>query len=174
MRLPDAALRGPEGRIAMLSIGKLAVGQAGYYLDQAQTMVSRARAVSSGVEDYYLGGPEAPGTWTGTGARPLGLDGTVDAVRLDRVLAGDDPASGAPLGRVVPRRVPGFDLTFSAPKSVSVLYGVGDDELRATIQGAHDRAVREALAYVERHAGVTRRGAGGATVISGRGLVAAA
>ena len=39
------------------------------------------------------------------------------------------------------RRVPGFDLTFSAPKSVSVLFGVGGDELRAAIQGAHDQAV---------------------------------
>ena len=40
----------------MLSIGKLAVGQAGYYLEQAQGSVTRAGAVSSGVEDYYLGG----------------------------------------------------------------------------------------------------------------------
>jgi hypothetical protein len=78
----------------MRSIGELAVGQAGYYLDQAQTMVSRARAVSSGVEDYYLGGPEAPGTWTGNGAR-LGLDGRVNAARLDRVLAGEHPGSSA-------------------------------------------------------------------------------
>ena len=94
--------------------------------------------------------------------RALGLGGTVDALRLDRVLSGCAPASGEPLGRVVPRRVPGFDLTFSAPKSVSVLFGVGDDEMRGAIQDAHDQAVREALAYVEREAGVTRRGAGGA------------
>src|SRR3954462_2478880 len=103
----------------MLSIGKLAVGQAGYYLDQAQTMVSRARAVSSGVEDYYLGGPEAHGTWIGNGARLLGLDGMIDAARRDRVLGGEHPASGEPLVRVLRERVPGFDLTFSAPKSVS-------------------------------------------------------
>jgi conjugative relaxase-like TrwC/TraI family protein len=75
---------------------------------------------------------------------------------------------------VVPRRVPGFDLTFSAPKSVSVLFGVGDDGMRAAIQDAHDQAVREALAYVEREAGVTRRGAGGAVAIAGRGLIGAA
>ena len=68
----------------------------------------------------------------------------------------------------------GFDLTFSAPKSVSVLFGVGDDEMRAAIQDAHDQAVREALGYVEREAGVTRRGAGGAAAIAGRGLIAAA
>jgi conjugative relaxase-like TrwC/TraI family protein len=158
----------------MLSIGKLAVGQAEYYLEQAQGSVTRAGSVSSGVEDYYLSGPEAAGVWVGDGVRGLGLGGTVDALRLDRVLSGRAPASGEPLGRVVSRRVPGFDLTLSAPKSVSVLFGIGGDELRAAIQGAHDRALAEALAYVERKAGVTRRGAGGAVAITGRGLIGAA
>jgi len=114
----------------VLSIGKLAVGQADYYLEQARGSVTRVGAVSSGMEDYYLRGPEAPGSWAGSGVRALGLGGTVDALRLDRVLSGCAPGSGEPLGRVVPRRVPGFDLTFSAPKSVSVLFGVGGDDLR--------------------------------------------
>jgi len=157
-----------------LSIGKLAVGHADDYLEQAQGSVTRAGAVSSGVEDYYLGGPEAPGSWVGSGSRGLGLDGTVDAVRLDRVLGGRHPATDGSLGRVVPRRVPGFDLTFSAPKSVSVLFGIGGDELRGAIQRAHDQAVVDALAYVEREAGVTRRGAGGAVAIAGRGSIGAA
>lgn len=158
----------------MLSIGKLAVGQADYYLEQAQGSVTRAGAVASGVEDYYLHGAEAPGEWIGDGTRALGLGGTVDALRLDRVLSGCASASGEPLGRVVPLRVPGFDLTFSAPKSVSVLFGVGGDTMRGAIREAHDQAVREALAYVEREAGVTRRGAGGAVAIAGRGLIGAA
>jgi conjugative relaxase-like TrwC/TraI family protein len=130
--------------------------------------------VRSGVEDYYLGGPEAPGAWIGAGTRPLGLVGKVDAGRLDRVLAGEHPASGEPLGRVVRQRVPGFDLTFSAPKSVSVLFGVGDDALRGVIRDAHDQAVGEALGYLEREAVATRRGAGGMNVIAGRGLIGAA
>src|SRR4051794_2067114 len=158
----------------MLSIGKLAVGQSDYYLEQARGAVTRAGALRSGVEDYYLGGPEAVGTWIGDGVRALGLDGEVDGVRLDRVLAGEHPANGAPLGRVVAGRVPGFDLTFSAPKSVSVLFGIGDDELRHAIRDAHDAAVEEALGYVGREAAMTRRGRGGAHVIAGRGLVAAA
>ena len=158
----------------MLSIGKLAVGQADYYLEQAQGSVTRAGAVSTGVENYYLQGSEAAGAWVGDGVRALGLGGTVDALRLDRVLSGCAPASGEPLGRVVPRRVPGFDLTFSAPKSVSVLFGVGDEEMRAAIQDAHDQAVREALSYMEREAGVTQRGAGGSVAIAGRGLIGAA
>ncbi len=136
--------------------------------------MTRASSVSSGVDDYYLSGPEAPGVWTGAGARMLGLGGEVDAVRLDRVLSGLHPAPGEALGRIVARRVPGFDLTFSAPKSVSVLFGVGDARLRAAIRDAHDRAVDDALSYVEGEAGVTRRGAGGTAVIRGRGLIAAA
>ena len=59
----------------MLSIGKLATGQADYYLEQAHGSVTRAAAVSSGVEDYYLGGPEAPGEWVGAGGAALGLRG---------------------------------------------------------------------------------------------------
>ena len=83
-------------------------------------------------------------------------------LRLDRVLAGEHPASGEPLGRVVRGRVPGFDLTFSAPKSVSVLFGIGDDVLRRAIRDAHDQAVGEALGYLEREAAVTRAGGWGA------------
>src|SRR3954468_5638338 len=128
----------------MLSIGKLAVGQADYYLEQAHGAVTHAGSVRSGVEDYYLGGPEAPGAWIGAGTRPLGLQGKVDAARLDRVLAGEHPVSGEPLGRMVRQRVPGFELTFSAPKSVSVLLGVGDDAMRSVIRDAHDRAVGDA------------------------------
>src|SRR3954453_12655378 len=158
----------------MLSIGKLATGQAEYYLEQAHGSVTRAAAVSSGVEDYYLGGPEADGIWAGAAAGTLGLRGTVGARELDRVLNGEHPASGEPLGRVLTARVPGFDLTFSAPKSVSVLFGTGDDQLRATLRDAHDQPVADGLGYMERAVAVTRRGPGGVHAIAGNGLIAAA
>ena len=51
----------------MLSLGKLATGQARYYLDQAHGSLTRAQSVASGVEDYYLAGPEADGLWMGVG-----------------------------------------------------------------------------------------------------------
>ena len=157
----------------MLSIGKLATGQARYYLEQANGSLTRTAAVSSGVEDYYLAGPEAAGAWTGAAAAALGLKGEVDATALDRVLSGEHPASGAALGRVLAARRPGFDLTFSAPKSVSVLFGVGDDALRTVLRDAHDRAVLDALGYMEREAAVTRRGPAGVHAIAGNGFVAA-
>ena len=158
----------------MLSIGKIAVGQADYYLEQARGSTTRTRAVSSGVEDYYLEGPEPDGEWMGDGSALLGLHGQGDGDELHRVLAGEHPASGVPLGRWTSSRVPGFDLTFSAPKSVSVLFGIGDEPMRRAIQAAHGLAVADAFGYMERQAAVTRRGAGGIHRIPGRGLVAAA
>ena len=59
----------------MLSIGKLAVGQADYYLEQAQGSVTRAGAVSSGVEDYYLGGRRRPACGSATGCGRSGSAG---------------------------------------------------------------------------------------------------
>ena len=158
----------------MLSIGKLATGQAGYYLEQAHGSVTRATAVSSGVEDYYLGGPEAAGVWTGAAAAALGLNGKVDATALNRVLSGEHPVTGAALSRVLTARRPGFDLTFSAPKSVSVLFGVGDDEPCARFSAALTTARCDALGYMERVAAVTRRGPAGVHAIAGNGFVAAA
>jgi hypothetical protein len=59
------------------------------------------------VEDYYLRGLEAAGVWVANGGRALGLVRTVDAVRLDRVLTGEHPSRGAPLGPVVDGRFRG-------------------------------------------------------------------
>jgi len=151
----------------MLSIGKLGQGQASYYLD----------SVAGGIEDYYTGSGEAPGRWTGTSAQRLGLHGDVDAAQLHAILEGEDPFAGGPL--VAPRRgpgprVPGFDLTFSAPKSVSLAFGLGDAELSREVRDAHEAAVDAALGYLERHAAVGRRGRGGAQSVLGEGFVAAA
>ena len=54
--------------------------------------------------------------------------------------------------------MPGFDLTFSAPKSVSVLYALGDPILRADVVDAHQTAVADALGWLEREACFVRRG----------------
>ncbi len=68
----------------------------------------------------------------------------------------------------------GFDLTFRAPKSVGVLFGIGEPEVVREIVQAHEAAVGEALGYLEREACVARRGHGGAVFVRGRGFVAAA
>jgi conjugative relaxase-like TrwC/TraI family protein len=153
---------------AMLSIGKLGKGQERYYLGK----------VAEGAEDYYSGEGEEAGEWIGkTGAR-LGLDGEVGEDQLVAMLTGRNPVDGEPLVgmRGVPASgaVPGFDLTFSAPKSVSLLWGLGGAEVAAEVKVAHREAVQAALGYMQREACWTRRGAGGSQFLKGEGYLAAA
>jgi conjugative relaxase-like TrwC/TraI family protein len=54
--------------------------------------------------------------------------------------------------RVVPETVMGFDMVCSAPKSVSLLWAVGDDAMRADIAEAFDAAVNATVGYLEQHA----------------------
>ena len=96
--------------------------------------------------------------WAGKGAEELGLKGPVDADTFRAVLEGKVPdGSGRQLGKcgrdgeIVHR--PGRDLTFSAPKSVSLAALVGCDR---RIVEAHDRVVAETLAWVEKNAAETR------------------
>src|ERR1019366_5023030 len=116
----------------MLSIGRLgSAGGAEYYLDK----------VTNSVDDYYLGRGEAPGKWIGVASEQLGLDGQVYAQALRNLLAGTS-ASGESLGmQLRPERRPGYDLTFSAPKGISLLWALGPGNVPGTISDAHDRAV---------------------------------
>src|SRR4051794_539838 len=151
----------------VLSIGKLAAGPTAgrYYVEQ----------VAQGREDYYAGEGEAPGNWVGAGAASLALRGEITEGGIGLLLDGRDPGSGGQLWRpLASGAVAGFDLTFRAPKSVSVLFGIGDHELADTLRREHEAAVGEALAYLEREACRARRGRGGATVVEGRGFVGAA
>jgi conjugative relaxase-like TrwC/TraI family protein len=149
----------------MVSIGKLGKGQETYYLD----------SVAGGADDYYSGEGEAPGRWTGSGASELGLSGEVERGQLHAVLSGHDPHTDASLLRLLRKdRVPGFDVTFSAPKSVSVLWAVADERTARLIRGAHERSVEAALGFLEREAAFTRLGTDGHTAARGSGFVAAA
>ena len=96
--------------------------------------------------------------WAGKGAEELGLKGPVDPDRFKAILEGRVPdGSGQQLGRrgkdgeILHR--PGRDLTFSAPKSVSLAALVGGD---GRIVEAHDRAVAAVLAWIEGNAAETR------------------
>jgi conjugative relaxase-like TrwC/TraI family protein len=151
----------------MLNVGKHAArpGAGRYYVDR----------VAQGREDYYSGEGEAPGVWMGGGGAPLGLSGEVSAEGIVRLLEGRDPATGELLGRALTEgSVAGFDLTFRAPKSVSILFGIADPAVTGEIIVAHDAAVAEAMAYMEREACRARRGQGGAIIVKGHGFIGAA
>lgn len=69
--------------------------------------------------------------------------------------------------------MPGFDLTFRAPKSVSLLHALGPKEPSKEVVNAHDSAVLLPFEYLERHTAFGRRGTDGVIPIDSTGLVAA-
>lgn len=84
----------------------------------------------------------------------------MDADGLRSVIGGEDPATGMRLA-AKNRKIAGYDLCFRAPKSVSVLFGLGDPGLSRVVRDCHDQAVEAGLDYMERAAGWTRRGKDG-------------
>jgi conjugative relaxase-like TrwC/TraI family protein len=86
----------------------LRVSQAEYYLDSK--------------EGYYSQDGTVPGVWLGAGARALGLTGRVkDREDVIKVLQGFAPHGLKVQNAGKSERRAGYDLTFSAPKSVTVL-----------------------------------------------------
>ena len=101
-------------------------------------------------KDYYIEG-DVEGEWVGKAAAELGLDGGVTARDFKAVLDGRHPASGIELVRGSSardgKRVAAWDVTFAAPKSVSLAALIGRDE---SVVRAHDEATREAVRALER------------------------
>ncbi|EHY2721674.1 conjugative transfer relaxase/helicase TraI [Escherichia coli] len=116
----------------MLSISSIK-GDAGYYSHE---------------DNYYASG-SLDSRWMGEGAEKLGLKGEVASADMDAVRQGKLP-DGSDLSRMVNgvnKHRSGYDLTFSAPKSVSVMALVGED--RRFIE-AHNRAVAVVMQEVEK------------------------
>lgn len=137
---------------------------------------------------YYAGGTEQPGVWFGGGAAALGLDGEVRQSQLQNLFLGRTPDGKRSLVQVhLPTaeereaeaskpvhdttvvgkkrkpqvHVPGYDLTFSVPKSVSALWALADAPTRLSIEAAFDAAVKEVLQWAEANLPFARRGKGG-------------
>lgn len=110
-------------------------------------------------DDYYADGGLSPSEWHGKGAEELGLSGEVDRDAFRELL--DGKVAGQQLGTVRDGQLehrPGWDVTLSAPKSVSIMAEVAGD--RRLIE-AHGQAVKTALAHVETHMSATRVRHGG-------------
>ena len=106
-------------------------------------------------DDYYADGGISPSEWQGEGAKALGLSGEVIRETFRAMLDGTLP-NGQQLGTMREGKLqhrPGWDITLSAPKSVSIMAEVAGDR---RLIAAHANAVKAAMAYVERHAAATR------------------
>ena len=105
-------------------------------------------------DDYYAEGGLSPSEWNGKGADELGLSGEVDRAKFRDLLNGkiaDQQLGNFRDGGIEHR--PGWDVTMSAPKSVSIMAEVAGDR---RLIAAHGAAVKTALTHVEQHMAVTR------------------
>ena len=142
---------------------------------RAAKAVAYYEAPEFAADDYYAEGGRAPGQWAGRGAEALGLVGEPEDGDLAALLAGRDPSSGGALAGGRGRRPSNvaFDLTFAAPKSLSVLMALGDEETRRAVIEAHEAGVQAGLDYLEREACFVRRGRNGGEVPPGQGFIGA-
>lgn len=125
----------------------------------AQTSSGQAASYYE-ADDYYAGDGLSPSEWQGKGAEELGLSGDVDRDQFRDLLDGKvaDQQLGTTRDGKLEHR-PGWDVTLSAPKSVSIMAEVAGDR---RLIAAHGAAVKTALAHVEQHMAATRVRDGGA------------
>ena len=172
-----------------MSMHKLTAGDGYAYLTRHVAAGDAGLDADASLTAYYEATSNPPGRWFGEGLAGLGDTSRRlrpgDVVTEDAMTAvfrdGVDPLTDDALGR--PYRsfddgkrhaVVGYDLTFTAPKSVSVLWALVDDATRATVYGAHRAALASSLEFVEQRVIRTRIGDGGRQQVRTRGMVAAA
>jgi conjugative relaxase-like TrwC/TraI family protein len=120
--------------------------------------------------DYYLSDAArelpvpGPGHWAGDAAEGLGLAGPVGPVEFQRLLEGRHPSTGFVLG-AGRTSVAAFDLTFSAPKSASLLYALGGPDTARAVVAVHTEAVAGSLSYLEKHGITATRHSGHARLV---------
>ena len=146
----------------MISIGRLGLGHAEYYLTE----------VVDGREDYFVVSAEVPGRWSGALAERLGLDGVIDQADLRSIFEGVQPGTDTRLRSNQVGRV-AFDFTLSVPKSVSLMWALGDDHMATEVVAAVEAANGVAIDFLEREACGVRRGHAGADHLPGEGFVVA-
>lgn len=111
-----------------------------------QTSSAQARSYYS-TADYFTEGQELQGVWRGKGAEMLGLSGPIQQHDWDSLCENRDPRTGNQLtARQNDQRRVGWDFNFSVPKSVSLLYGLSNDD---RILDAFAKSVDETMADIE-------------------------
>jgi conjugative relaxase-like TrwC/TraI family protein len=155
----------------MLTISKLKQWSINYYIETARAAEHAARDLAragGGLGEYYSERETRTPAWllagdTHTLATLVGLTDVqragadADAQQVARWLDDGITPSGAHGRSFGERGVHGFDLTFCAPKSVSLVRALRTDDVVAkSIADAHTTALAEAMEYLAGHAGYTR------------------
>jgi conjugative relaxase-like TrwC/TraI family protein len=180
-----------------MSIRRMSLG-AGYgYLMSSVARADGSGYAASALTRYYAESGTPPGRFLGQGLTGLNdghgvpVGSAVSEEHLFRMLGMlQDPITGQQLGRSsrragaayidargvtrkAPHPVAGFDLTFSAPKSVSVAWAVAGEGAQGLIYVAHQRALEHVIAYAEEHVFSSRSGKAGVVQEDIAGVVAA-
>ena len=107
-------------------------------------------------DNYYTrADAERSGQWLGRGAETLGLRGVIEASQFEAVLKGMLP-DGSRVGSDNRAHRAGTDLTFSMPKSWSILALVGGDRRNARVDLARHLVERMQGLEIEGEANVGR------------------
>jgi conjugative relaxase-like TrwC/TraI family protein len=154
----------------VLTISRLSRWSINYYNDtanQAQAAAMDRQAAGGGLGEYYsesdtrvptwvvVGDAAAVGELTGLNAGAVhgGFANTTVAARWldDGITPNGASGRGFTTGSVH-----GFDLTFAAPKSVSLLRALTNDIGEKAMAMAHQKGIDAAMTYLHEHAGYTR------------------
>ncbi|MGH2823274.1 MAG: MobF family relaxase, partial [Thermoleophilaceae bacterium] len=144
----------------------------------AEYLISRMKAGPGDRGDYYLnkhGRQEAPGRWAlgPRGQELLGVEADMpvsenELRNLHAVRFPNEPERELRRVGGNGRATAAIDATFSAPKSVSVVWALGSEETRRGIEAAQERAVDAAFAHAAEHVPMLRRRVDRETVVRER------
>jgi conjugative relaxase-like TrwC/TraI family protein len=154
----------------MLTISRLKRRSIAYYNDTANEAKHAAmdrQKANGGLAEYYSEGETRIPSWLvvgdkqligqATGLSDAALDGGDADTEHARIWLDEGQAPNGTQGReFTDKSVHGFDLTFAAPKSVSLIRALTDDIAEKVLATAHTRAAHAAMAYLREHAGYTR------------------
>ena len=172
-----------------MSMHKLTAGDGYAYLTRHVAAGDAGLDAGASLTAYYEQTGNPAGRWYGEGLAGLGHakrrlrpgDAVTEAAMTAVFRDGVDPLTDDALGRPYSRfddekrhAVVGYDLTFTAPKSVSVLWALADDATRVIVYDAHRAALASSLEFVEQRVIRTRIGDAGRHQVRTRGMVAAA
>jgi conjugative relaxase-like TrwC/TraI family protein len=155
---------------AVLTISRLKSRSIKYYndtADRAKNAANKQQPPGGGLAEYYSEGETRVPSWLvvgdktairhTTGLSLSALDGGDADTETARIWLDNGRAPNGAAGReFTDKSVHGFDLTFSAPKSVSLIRALTDDIAEKVLATAHTKAVAAAMQYLQQHAGYTR------------------